>query len=77
MKLSKKSKSFYSLFKYISVVFYSAMFFYLMIDVWDKFNNQMTNMGVRFTGEDVKEKLLPCLGMHSKKEDFFSNKIIS
>jgi hypothetical protein len=61
MKLSKQLKSLYSLFKYISVVFCSAMFFYLMIDVWDKFNNQMTNMGVRFTGEDVKEKLLPCL----------------
>ena len=44
------------------------MFVYLMMDVWDKFNNKMTNMGVRFTGEDVKEKgenteekPLPCL----------------
>jgi hypothetical protein len=61
MKLSKKSKSFYSMFKYISIIFCCAMFFYLMIDVWDKFNNQMTSMGVRFQGGNMDEKPLPCL----------------
>ena len=32
-----------------------------MIDVWTKFTKGMTNVGVRFRDEEIKEKMLPCL----------------
>ena len=77
----QSSKMCHQVFKYFSIIFCLALFIYMMTDVWDKFNNQMTSMGIRFKVENVKEKQLPCLtacpwnayrerGLFFKKDDF-------
>jgi len=81
MNLSRKTKMLLGFFKYFSIIICCALFFYMMKDVWDKFNNQMTSMGVRFRGENIKEKHLPCVtacpwsafrerGFYFKKDEF-------
>ena len=49
------------MFKYFAIIICSALFLYMMIDVWDKYDNKMTSMGIRFKGENIKEKQLPCI----------------
>jgi hypothetical protein len=69
------------MFKYFAIIICSALFLYMMIDVWDKYDNKMTSMGIRFKGENIKEKQLPCItacpwnafrkrGLYFKREVF-------
>ena len=52
---------FYLACKGFSFVVCCGFFFFLMIDVWVKFNTEMTTMGVRFEDQKEEHKFLPCL----------------
>lgn len=61
-----------------------ALFIVLMIDIWCKYTEGMTTVGIRFYGVDKQEKKLPCLtfcpwmafkagGFYFKNSDFNKN----
>ena len=52
---------FYLACKGFSFVVCFGLFFFLMLDVWVKFNTEMTTMGVRFEDQKEETKFLPCL----------------
>ena len=52
---------FYLACKGFSFVVCFGLFVFLMLDVWVKFNTEMTTMGVRFEDQKEEHKFLPCL----------------
>ena len=71
------------MFKYFAIIICSALFLYMMIDVWDKYDKKMTSMGTRFKEENNQEKHLPCItvcpwnafrkrGLYFKRADYIS-----
>jgi hypothetical protein len=54
------SKVFFGFLKILSFFICFALFLLLMIDVWQKFSDGMTNMGSRFYDQGVDKKNLPC-----------------
>ena len=75
------SKAFYGIFKIFSFLLCFGLFLFLMLDVWQKYYDGMTNIGSRFDDQDEGKKSLPCVtfcpyssfkkkGLFFKHEDF-------
>ena len=75
------SKAFYGIFKIFSFLLCFGLFLFLMVEVWKKYYDGMTNMGSRFDDQAGAKKNLPCItfcpfsafkkrGLFFKHEDF-------
>ena len=75
------SKAFYGIFKIFSFLLCFGLFLFLMLYVWQKYYDGMTNIGSRFDDQDEGKKSLPCVtfcpyssfkkkGLFFKHEDF-------
>jgi hypothetical protein len=57
------------------LLFCFLLFFVLMYDVWDKYNNKYTTTGIGYTPGEEEKQLLPCLIVRPiaayKKHGFF------
>jgi len=79
--LKARKYNFVRLAEIIAFVLCTVAFYFLMLDVWNKFKLGVTTTGTRWADEGVSEKLLPCLtvcrkrgfrvkGWHVEEKDF-------
>ena len=57
----KKPKFCFCILKCFSVFLCSGLFFYLMINIWQKYSGKMTSMGSSYQENKSLSKLLPCV----------------
>jgi hypothetical protein len=67
----------------LTVILCTIMFYFLMLDIWIKFNHRTTTSGLRLKDDGEPTKFLPCLtacrrmgyrkrGVRTSEEDFIN-----